>query len=71
MSQVQIDGLHQLSLGADPFKECDQLQLEEHYRVDRWAANFRIERTHKRMDVTEIQVLFQLTIEIILGDQVF
>jgi len=38
MGEIEGGGLNGLALGADPFEEHDELELEEHERVDRGTA---------------------------------
>src|SRR5712692_7649303 len=39
VGEMQIDHLHQLSLGTDPFKEHDELQLEKDDRINGGASH--------------------------------
>jgi hypothetical protein len=71
MCQIEIDCLHQLAFRADTFEESDQLQLEENYWVNRWASNIRVILICQSTDKAEIDTLFHLTIEVVLGNQIF
>src|SRR5712692_3235283 len=63
--------LHQVSFRANPIKEHHQLQLKEHDRIDRGAATACVGLLSQRAHKGEIKGPFQVTIEMILGHQLF
>jgi hypothetical protein len=65
------DGLHHLALGADALKEHDELQLEEHHRVDARSSLGGIAVRHPLADEAQVQRGGETTIEIVRRDQRF
>jgi hypothetical protein len=69
MSQVEIDHFHQLSLGANTFKERDELEFEENHKIDGWAPHIGVEVTHQIADKTQINALFDTKVEIVIWNE--
>ena len=68
MGQVETRGLDQLALGADALEEQHELQLEEDHGVDPRAATFRIGVLDPVPDEAEIELGFQVPVEVVSGD---
>jgi hypothetical protein len=70
VAKVEAGRLDQLPLGADAFEEHDQLQLEEDDRVDGGPASLGIQLPRPVPDKRQIELGFQMPIEVVGGDQV-
>jgi hypothetical protein len=70
MSQIEIHRLHQLALGANAFEESDQLEPEEHHRIDGRTPEIRIELGSQIAYEAQVDTLIDLAIEVVLGDQI-
>ena len=57
--------LHQEPFGADIFKEHDQLQFEEHDRINGGATTTCIALMHKLPHKREVKGSFEMAIEVI------
>jgi hypothetical protein len=60
---------HQLALGANTFKEHDQLQFEEDNRINGRAASRGIERRNQGADKGEVEGLVEMAVEMVRWDQ--
>ena len=69
MRQVEAGRRDELALGADPFEEHDQLELEEHDRVDRRTASVGVEFTPPRPDKAQVELGLEVPVEVIPGNE--
>ena len=70
MGQMQAGGLDELALGADPFEEHDQLQLEEDDRVDGGASPVGVALLCPLADEAEVELGLEVPGEMSSGHQV-
>jgi hypothetical protein len=47
---------YQLPLGADPFEEHHELELEEDSRIDRWSSTFLLGRADQVADEAQVEL---------------
>ena len=60
---------HQFSLGADPFEEHHELELEKDLRIDGWSPTFLIRRTDQVADEAQVQLGLEVAVEVVGRDQ--
>ncbi len=70
MGEVEARRLDQLALGANVLKEHDQLQLEEDHRINGGTVPFGVLLPCPLADEGEIELGFQVTVEVIPGDEI-
>src|SRR5215204_1276778 len=70
MRQVEAGRLDQLALGADPFEEHDQLQLEEDDRVDRGTTPLGVAIHNPAAHEAQIELRLQMPVEVAWGNEV-
>ena len=70
MRQVERGGGDELAFGADAFEEHDQLQLEEDHWVDAGPTALGIQILRPRADEAEIELRFQVPVEVVCGDEI-
>src|SRR6266702_5771370 len=68
-TQPICDLAHEQALGADIFKEHDQLQLEEHDWVNRRSSGSSIALANQIVDKREVQNFEQMAVKMVLGNQ--
>jgi hypothetical protein len=69
VGQVEAGRFDQLALGADAFEEHDQLQLEEDDRIDGGAAPLGVVLPRPVADEAEVQLGFEVAVEVIGRDE--
>ena len=70
VGQVEAGRLDELALGADALEEHDQLQLEEDDRVDGGPAPLGIQLPRPVADEAQVELGFQVAVEVVRGDEV-
>ena len=70
MGQVETGGLDELALGAQPFEEHHQLQLEEDHRVDGGAPPVSVALPRPLPDEGQVERGLEVPVEMIPGHQV-
>ena len=65
VGQVEAGRLDELAFGADALEEHDQLQLEEDDRVDGGPASLGIELSHPLPDEAQVELGFQVAVEVV------
>src|SRR5258708_13385681 len=68
-TQPICDLVHEQALGADIFKEHDQLQLEEHDWVNRRSSGSSIALANQIVYKREVQNFLQMAVKMVLGNQ--
>jgi hypothetical protein len=71
MRQVQTGGLHELALREKSLEKHDELQLEEHDRVDRRASALGVQFPRLLPHETETECRVEVAIEVVSWDEVF
>ncbi len=69
MGEVESDRTHQLPLGSHSLKEEDELELEEHHRVDTGPTTRGIAVLHPGADQRQVQRGVEVAIEMVCRDQ--
>ena len=69
VGEVQAGGLDQAALRADTFEEPNELELEEHDRIDRRPAAVRIAVRDPPPDKGEVQCRVEVPVEVMGGDE--
>jgi hypothetical protein len=70
VSQVQAGGFDQLAFGPDAFEDHDELELEEDDRVDARPAPLGVALPRPLPDEAQVEVGFQVAVEIVPRNQV-
>jgi hypothetical protein len=60
----------ELALGAEALDDPDELEFEEHHRVDAGPAPFGVEVARSLADEAEVQLGFEVAVEVAPRDQV-
>src|SRR4051794_20571444 len=71
MGQVQAGRLDQAALGAQPLKEENELELEEHHGVDRRPAALGVAVPGPLADEREVQYGVEVPVEVVRRHQAF
>jgi hypothetical protein len=68
----QVDGgdLHQLALAAQPLEEQDQLELEEHDRVEARSLGARVAVADQLAHEAQVERRLQVAVEVVRRHQV-
>jgi hypothetical protein len=71
VSEVEASSVHQAPLGAEALEEHDELELEEHDRVDRRPAAFRIAVRHPLAHKRKVEGSVEVPVEMVGRHQAF
>jgi hypothetical protein len=69
VSEVQAGGLDELAFGADPLEKHDELQLEEDDRVNARSSSVGIQLPYPLPDEAQVQLCFQVAVEVVGRDE--
>lgn len=69
MRQVQTGGLHELALRAEPLEKHDELQFEEHHRIDGRAPALGVQFPRPLPYEAEIECLVEVAIKVVRRDE--
>lgn len=65
-----LAGHDQLTLGADPLEEHDQLQREEDERINGGPTALGVEPPRPIVNEAKIQLHLEMALEVVLGNEV-